>query len=236
MDQLLWILFQMAFFGLIASLAALVIFLPIRERGKRKRIEHELEQLPQFAAERGWTYEPFTKGRIDRYAGVGPIFHRGPDLLAWNYTTGQFRGRSFTYFDRRYRKSRVNGDVDDITEPRPIVVQAVFFITTPGAGGQMEIRRRTRNRGRTIPVGVPEFDKEFLVFAKDKNFPQTALSGSIMPFLLTDPRAKKSQLLFHENGLGTWYTGNLSRQAADDNLNYLCDVLDLIPEQAWTAT
>ncbi|MFE9441492.1 hypothetical protein ACFYO2_21335 [Streptomyces sp. NPDC006602] len=240
MDQLLWILFKVAFFGFLAGLAALVISLPMRDRRNRKRIKRELEQLPQFAAERGWTYEPFTEGRIDQFAGAGPIIYKGADQPAWNYTTGRFRGRSFMYFDYRYKKSRVNGDTDDVDEPRPLVVQAVFIITTPGSGAHMEIRRRTRldallNKKLTIPVGVPEFDEEFLIFTKDEAFPRTALSGNVIPFLLTDPRAKKSRLLFHENGLGTWYTGTLSRQAVDDNLNYLCDVLDLIPERAWTA-
>ena len=240
MELLIETLIKVAIFAVLAGFASLAIFLPMRNRRKNRQIRNEWKQLPQFAAERGWTYEPFTEGRIDQYAGAGPIIYKSAGQRVWHYTTGQFRGRSFMYFEYRYKKSRVDGDVDHAGEPRPVVIQAVFIITTPGSGAQMEIRRRTRldallNKGLTIPVGVPEFDEEFLVFTKDEAFPRTALSGNVMPFLLTDPRAKKSRLLFHENGLVTWYTGTLSAQTVDDNLNYLCDALDLIPAQAWTA-
>jgi hypothetical protein len=32
----------------------------------------------------------------------------------------------------------------------------------------------------------------------------------------------------------TWFTGTMSAPAADEKLNYLCDVLERIPAQAWT--
>ena len=84
-------------------------------------------------------------------------------------------------------------------------------------------------------LGIPEFDDTFRVVTKDEDFARNVLSGSMTSFLLTDPRAGKSPLQLRDGELFTWYTGTLSPEHLEEKLNYLCDVLDQIPAQAWTA-
>ncbi|MFI1732707.1 hypothetical protein ACH40E_26565 [Streptomyces acidicola] len=240
MELLVGILVKVLLFAVIAGMFTLVITTSVRGRRQDARIRNEWEQIAQIAPERGWTYHPCTRGQIDQYGGMGPILYKGENQAAWHYTTGEFRGRPFTYFEYRYKRSTVDGDVNDFGEHRRLVIKAVFIVTAPGSGSYMEILRRSK-LGAVLDgrpgkrVGVPEFDKEFKVLAKDEAFFRNALSGGAVPFMLADSRAKKSPLRFRDNELITWYTGALSPQTVDEKLNYLCDVLDRIPAQAWTA-
>lgn len=240
MELLVGILVKVLFFAFIAGMFALVISVSMRARRKDARIRDEWAQMARIAPERGWTYEPSTRGKIDQYGGMGPILYKGENQAAWHYTTGQFRGRSFKYFEYRYKQSTADGDVNDFGEHKRLVIKSVFIVTAPGSGAYMEILRRSR-LGAVLDgrpgkqVGVPEFDKEYKVLAKDEAFFRNVLSGDVVPFILADPRAQKSPLRFRENELITWYTGTLSPQTVDDKLNYLCDVLDRIPAQTWTA-
>ncbi|MDO0937020.1 hypothetical protein QQY66_36860 [Streptomyces sp. DG2A-72] len=239
MEPLAGILIKALLFAFIAGMFTLVISMFMRRRREDARIRNEWSQIAQIAPERGWTYDPCTRGQIDQYGGMGPILHKGENQAAWHYTTGEFRGRSFKYFEYRYKRSAVDGDVSDFGDHRRLVIKAVFIVTAPGSGSYMEILRRSKlgalADGRPgKPLGVPEFDKEFRVLAKDETFFRSALNGDIASFMLADPRAKRAPLRFRDDELITWYTGTLSPQTVDEKLNYLCDVLDRIPEQAWT--
>ncbi|MEW2402692.1 hypothetical protein [Streptomyces sp. NPDC046862] len=240
MEMLVGILIKVLLFAFIAGMFTLVIAMSVRGRRQDARIRDEWAQIAQIAPERGWMYQPCVRGQIDQYGGMGPILYKGENQAAWHYTTGELRGRSFKYFEYRYKRSAADGDVNDFGDHRRLVIKSVFTVTAPGSGAYMEILRRSKlgavADGRPGKrVGESEFDKEFKVLVKDEAFFRNVLSGGVVPFMLADPGAKESPLRFRDNELITWYTGTLSPQAVDEKLNYLCDVLDRIPAQAWTA-
>ncbi|MQY39236.1 hypothetical protein SRB17_72580 [Streptomyces sp. RB17] len=237
MDQLAGIVVKVLLFSFIAGMFILVFTVSARGRKKEERIKQEHKQLSGIAAERGWTYATRAGGQIDQYCGVGPMPGKGSNLTAWHYTTGEFRGRPFKCFEHRYINPMASADAVDRKQP---IIETVFVLTAPGSGPSLEILPPSRldavlDRRARMQLGVPEFDQKFRIVAKDGDLVQRALSGAVVPFLLSDPRAEKSPLQIRNNELFTWYTGTLSPQAVDEKLNFLCDVVDRIPAQAWAA-
>lgn len=223
-------------YAFIAGMFILVFAMSRHGRKKVAQIREDYAQLARIAPERGWTYEARARGKIDQHCGAGPMPGRGSNLSAYHYTTGELRGRSFKYFEYRYINPMSGADAADRKQP---IIESVFIVTTPGSGPSVEILLPSKldavlDRRARMQLGVPEFDQQFRVVTKDEGFVQRALSDAVVPFLLSDPRAKKSPLHLRDCELFTWYTGTMSPKAVDEKLNYLCDVLDRIPEQAWS--
>ncbi|MGW4289207.1 hypothetical protein ACWEIK_20030 [Streptomyces sp. NPDC004673] len=236
MEQWAGVLVKVLLFAFVAGMFALVFTVSARGRKKVARIRDDYAQLPRIALQRGWTYEPRVRGHIDQYCGAGPLPGRGQNLSAWHYTTGEFRGRAFKYFEYRYINPMSGANASDRKQP---IIESVFIVAAPGSGPSVEILPPSKldamldRRDRT-EVGVPEFDQRFRVVTDDADFVRGVLGSSVVPLLLTHPVAEKSPLQMRGSDLFTWYTGTLSPQAAEDRLNYLCDVLDRIPAQTWT--
>ncbi|WSQ12167.1 hypothetical protein OG604_32850 [Streptomyces sp. NBC_01231] len=237
MEQLVGILVKGLLFAFIAGMFTLVFVMSRRGRKQAAQVGEEYAQLPRMAAERGWAYTARAEGKIDQFCGVGPFPRSGENLRAYHYTTGQFRGRSFKYFEYRYNNPMSGGEV---AERKQLIVESVFVVTAPGSGPKVEIYRPGKldglmDRRTKVQLGVPEFDQEFCIATRDEASVRGVLSGDLVPFLLSDPRAKDSPIALRGDDLFTWYTGTLSPQAVEERLNFLCDVLERIPAQAWTA-
>ena len=237
MEQWAGYLVVVLLFAFIAGMFTLVFTVSARGSKKDAQIREGYAQLARIAPERGWTYQTRVQGLIDQYCGLRPFPARGSNLRAWHYTTGEFRGRSFTYFEYRCMNVTSGADVGEHKQP---TIEAVFIVTTPGPGPFLQILRPNVldtlfDRRPKMQLGVPEFDQNFRVIAEDEDFVRNALSHTVVPYLLTDPETKKAPLQLRNNELFTWYRGTLSPRAVDEKLNYLCDVLDRIPAQAWTA-
>ncbi|MEU9444988.1 hypothetical protein AB0D42_29765 [Streptomyces sp. NPDC048304] len=237
MEQWAGTLVKVLFVAFIVGVFSLVFMVSARGRKKKAQIREDYGRLARMAPERGWTYEARTHGRIDRYCGAGPMPGRGSNLSAWHYTTGEFRGRSFTYFEYRFVNPMSGADTVERNQP---IVETVFVVTAPGSAPSVEILLPGKldavlDRREKTQLGVPEFDQNFRLIAADEDFVRNNLSGALVPFLLEDPRAKKSPLQLRDDELFTWYRGTLSPQKVEEKLNYLCDVLDRIPAGAWTA-
>ena len=236
MELLVGILVKVLFFAFIVGMFTFVIRMFVRGHKEDARIRDEWKKLAQIASERDWTYTARARGELDQYCGVGPMPSRGENLSAWHYTTGEFRGRSFKYFEHRYNSPMSGGEAAERKRP---IIESVYVVTAPGSGPSVEVLQSSKldvllDRRPRVSLGVPEFDEDFRVVAEDETFVQNALSAGVVPFLLAHPQAKKSPLQLRDNELFTWYTGTLSPEAVDEKLNYLCDVLDRIPAQTWT--
>ncbi|MGN5380398.1 hypothetical protein ACQ4WX_34335 [Streptomyces lasalocidi] len=121
------------------------------------------------------------------------------------------------------------------------IIETVFVVTAPGSGPSVAILPPSRldamlDRRVKMELGVPEFDQKFRIVSGDDELARRTLSSAVVTFLLSDPRAEKSPLQIRGNELFTWYTGTMSPQAIDEKLNYVCDVLERIPAQAWVTT
>ena len=238
MDLLVGILVKVFLFTFVVGMFTIVIRAFVRSNKEDKRIRREWAELAQVAAARGWTYDQRARGRATEYCGVGPMPGGGSNLTAWHYITGEFRGRSFKCFEYRYSNPLSGSNA--LGESKKLTIESVFLIAAPGSGPFLQIGRPSEldavlGRRPRMLLGVPEFDEEFRVVTDDEAFVHNALSGAVVPFLLSDSRAKNSPLRLRNDELFTWYTGTLSPQALEERLNYLCDVLDRIPAQAWAA-
>jgi hypothetical protein len=236
MEQLVGILVKVLLFAFIVGMFTFVIRMFMRSHKEDARIRKGWSELARVAAKRGWTYEQRARGKATQYCGVGTMPGSGSNLSAWHHITGEFRGRTFTCFEHRYHDP-VSGDLA-VDRKRP-TIDAFFMVTAPGSGPSTEILRPSRlnallDRRASMPLGIPEFDEAFRVVTKDEDFVRKVLSDSMVSFLLTDPRARMSPLQLRDDELFTWYTGTLSPQVLEEKLNYLCDVLEQIPAEAWT--
>ncbi|WP_338701164.1 hypothetical protein V2W30_29265 [Streptomyces sp. Q6] len=238
MEQLVGILAKVFLFAFIIGMFTLVIRAFMRSSQEDKRMRRGWTELEQVAAERGWTHERRAAGRATEYCGVGPMPGSGSNLTAWHYTTGEFRGRSFKCFEYRY-SNPLSGS-SQVGESRKLTIESVFLVSAPGTAPYLNLRRpgtfdRMMGRGPRKLLGVPEFDAKFRFDTHDEDFARSVLSDDFRAFLLSDQRARKNPLRVRDDELFTWYTGTLSPQALEDRLDYLCDVLDHMPEQAWVA-
>lgn len=236
MDQLLGILLNVFFFAAIAGMFVLVIRMFISSNKEDKRIRQGWSELGRFTAEHGWTHEQRARGQATRYCGVGPMPGSGSGLSAWHHITGEFRDRAFASFE--YRAVNASGDLGE-GKKRPII-HTLLMVSVPGSGPATEILQPSKlnvllDRRPSMRLGIPEFDEKFRVVTGDEAWVRNLLSDSVVSFLLTDPRAKRFELELRQDELFTWYKGTLSPHALEEGLNYLCDVLDRIPTQAWTA-
>jgi hypothetical protein len=220
----------------VGGIFALVITMFVRTRRSEARGIQERAEAIQLAQERGWSYQQATYGVIDRLCGLAPLPIRGRNLLGRHYLTGEFRGRGFCCFEYTTGTLEVN-DGPGGNQP---VFWTVFAVTAPGPGPELVVRRPQAldgmtQRGRVVQLGVPEFDEAFRVITDDEPFARNALTGEVVPFLASDPRATKdAPIRLHNDELLTWRRGRLSPQDLDERLNYLCDVLDRIPPQTWS--
>ncbi|MEU8031471.1 hypothetical protein AB0C13_22990 [Streptomyces sp. NPDC049099] len=237
MEQWVGILVLVLMFAVIVGMFILVFTVSARGRKNDAHIKDVYAELARLAPERGWTYEARTQGRIDQYCGLRPFPARGSNLRAWHYTTGEFRGRQFKYFEYRYMKVASGADTGECKQP---TIEAVFVVTTPGPGPFLQILRPNVldtlfDRRPKVQLGVPKFDQSFRVITEDEEFVRDALSDTVVPYLIADTKSEKSPIQLRNDELFTWYRGTLSPQTVDEKLNYLCDILDRIPAQAWTA-
>ncbi|RVU22493.1 hypothetical protein EOT10_21240 [Streptomyces antnestii] len=237
MEQLSGILLKGLVYVLISGLVVLAIRGILRLNRAGDQIQKEWAELEGVAASRGWTYERQAPGRATQYCGVGPMPGKGSNLTAWHHITGEFRGRSFKCFEYRYVNPMSSTTQ---TGSKKLTHESMFLIAAPGSGPFMQVGRPNKldrlmgRRPRTL-LGVPEFDEKFRVATDDEGFVRNVLTDDVRAFLLSDPRAARRPLRVRDDELFTWYTGYLSQQAIEDQLNYLCDVMDRIPAQAWTS-
>lgn len=233
------VLLIVGLFVLVAAVFALVAWGFIHVRKRDGRSDQQQAELVQFVAGRGWSYNPVVRGGGDRYCGTAPFPLAGDNIDICDHITGEFRGRSFSCFEYRKR----DGGTDTNRQWRFYTVCAVTMPTSvprvsvnrPGPMERLDARMFAgmRGAGQVVQVGIPEFDKEFLTTADDESFAREVLAGQPAQFLLADPRAKDAPVQFHGNELITWYQGRLRPEKLDPQLNYLCDLLDRLPEQAW---
>ncbi|MGV9789996.1 hypothetical protein [Streptomyces sp. NPDC003435] len=235
MEKLVHALPAVVMFILVAGMFTLVFTVSSRGRRKDRQTGQGYVQLARDAAERGWTYEARTRGRIDGYSGLRPFPASGLNLTACHYTTGLFRGRAFKCFEYRFMSATSGTDAN-----RQPQLRSVFIVEAPGPGAFTQILRpnmldRLFDRRERTLLGEPAFDKSFRVITDDEAFTQNALRHGLMPYLLTEPLADKTSLQLHDGELFTWYTGPLTPQMMDEKLSYLCDVLDRIPAHVWSS-
>ncbi|MGP8301071.1 hypothetical protein ACTPOK_24735 [Streptomyces inhibens] len=227
------------FIGMILVMAAIFGGYIWASRHVKKRDGQNAQQraeLLQFIESRGWSHTYSVPGGGDRYCGGTPLPMQGTNIPVWDYTVGEFRGRTFCCFEYNTRNSS--------SGPDAWRYNTVFAVTMPTSVPRMVIKKpravdKVNARadalfggGKVMELGDPAFDEAFRLIANDEEYARSTLTGPMAQFLTSDPRAKDEPLRFQGNDLLTWYQGRLRPQDIDQKLNYLCDVLDHWPAQA----
>lgn len=232
-----------AIYGLAGAFIGFVIWIGTRWSKKEGRTDQQQAELEQFVRERGWSYTACVSGGGDRYCGSPPFPLKGVDVDVWDHIAGEFRGRTFCCFE--YRWLDTDADEDGTGTTNRWRYNAVYAVTTPTPVPRTSVRRPRalerldarmlaglRGSGQVVQLGIPEFDKEFLITADDERFVRNVMAG-LAPFLPSDPRAQDGPLSFHGNELITWHEGRLRPEHVEPKLNYLHDILGRIPAEAW---
>ncbi len=228
------------FIGMILFIAAflgLFIWASRRVNKRDNRSPQQMEELLQLVESRGWSHIAWAPGQGDRYCGGDPLPMKGVNIPLRDYIVGEFRGRAISCFEHNSRDMNADG-------PDSVRYSTVFVVTMPTSVPRMVIKRpqaldKVNARaaavfggGKVMELGDPAFDEEFRVIADDEEFTRGVLNASLAHFLMSDARAKDEPLRFQGNILLTWHRGRLRAEHIDQKLNYLCDVLDHLPNQA----
>lgn len=217
-------LFVVAFFGGIIALI-------VRGERKERRSDEEQSGLIALARTRGWSYSASKSGGADRYSGVEPFPTHSHGVGVSDYVEGRYRGRGFHCFEYR---DEINDRRDRYQDQQRYF--AVFALTTTASIPRVVVRQQKLlddvfANGHVVRLGNSEFDKTFRIVANDVQIAREVVAGPLARFLITDSRAKDAPLRFDRGELITWYEGRLRPQEILPHLNYLCDVLEHVPQQ-----
>lgn len=211
-----------------------------------------LERLKGQAADLGWTYEE----RNDSYVSVyneqreymqqrllpmptrqnplAPLqpYHRPPKAVAAKQiVTGVHRGRPFiaATFTVNYANEQSS--------------ERVIWVRTPAPGPALSVSREARMASRVnktigqgdVQVGNPEFDERFEISEQDERFTRTVLNPAVIEYLLNTPRKFQSMSFLADHiDFSDQVTDHRDPEQLIPALDLRCDVLDRVPQSAWT--
>lgn len=202
---------------------------------KQRRTRSEVAELMRLAQQRGWTYQQSDYGSADRFSGGEPFPTVSRNLRVWDLITGTYRGRPFCCFEYR-RRSFSPGDTTD----RDQDYFRVFAVRTPAQRPKVEVKEAGLGSkvldlvgAKDLSLDHPEFDEAFRVTTDNDRFARDVLNIDTRQWLLQDQRADDLPFRFERDELVTWQRGRLRPGSIDPSLDYLCDVLDRVPDFVW---
>lgn len=207
------------------------------------RTSKEHQQLREFAAQRGWSYESSQRGLADHYMGE-PFPDASYNIELWDVINGTYRGRPFRCFEFRTRTNVGTGTpVAKRKRTGNRAPEYYFRIFVLGLPAQLPILQVKRSRvgnkilnavgAGDIKTGQEDFDKKFRVTGDHEQFARDVLNPHFTNWLLHDPRADRMPFRFERNELLTWQPARLKADSIEPSLDYLCDVLDRVPQHVW---
>lgn len=217
--------------GLGGSLAGFV-FLWRRQR----RSGAETAELMRLVQHRGWTYQQSDYGSADRFSGGEPFPTASRNLRVWDLITGTYRGRPFCCFEYRRKDYSPGGSTTD----RDQDYFRVFAVRTPAQRPKVEVKEAGFGSkvldlvgAKDLSLDHPEFDEAFRVTTDNDRFARDVLNIDTRQWLLQDQRARDLPFRFERDEAVTWQRGRLRPGSIDPSLDYLCDLLDRVPDFVW---
>lgn len=232
-----------------AAIAAMMIWL---RRSYDSDEQGVLKRLGEEAARRGWKYEerndahislynserqyheqPFLK-QPNRQNPLAPLqpYHLPPKAVAAKQViTGVHRGRPFI---------AAVFDVDYAGEQKP---NQVIWVRTPAVGPTLSVFREVRTQSQVnkamgqgdLQFGIPEFDDQFRVSEQDERFARAVLNPAVIHYLVHTPRKFRAMSLLADHlDFADRVTDHRDPEQLIPALDMRCDVLDRIPQSAWT--
>ncbi len=181
----------------------------------------------QVLAERyGGTYAPKAEARVERFPAADWNAPRTGMFRVEDYLTGSHQGSRFYCFGWVHEQRASLSDV--VSDSKPIS-RSVYAVELPGYVGHFSVRKHSAARGmfgqNDVQVGHSEFDERFTVRSEEPAAAQQALRGTLLEFLLNDPRTKDYPLWFLGDRLVCSYKSRFNPDDAEPVLEYLAEVL-----------
>lgn len=187
-----------------------------------------------FVAQRGWNYAE----RDDKLVGLSARdpFGEGFGRRAEHVITGQFRGRPMVAFEYIYKTEEGSGDNRRTVTHHYTVVN----VKTPADRPLLQVGREgigSKILGavgkKDLQLESEEFNKRFHIKCENDKFAYDVLHPRTMQWMLEDPRFQDQPFRFERNNLMCFRKGKLETEAIDGYANYLCDIVERVPEFVW---
>ena len=211
-----------------AALVALVILAAVRTwKGNKRRRQANLA----FAGGRGWSLVPEDPAFVD-FCVTAP-FGLGDGRRATEVTRGTYRDRGFVAFGYQYDTESTDGQGHSTRTTHHLRIASVAVagripivrITPEGVFSRMA----EAMGGRDIDVESEDFNRHWRVWSKDQRAAHAILAPNVIQRLL-QPDASSRPFVFEPGLLMTYEAGPRDLTVAEERLDRLCDVADLVPK------
>ena len=175
-------------------------------------------ELRGWAHAHGWTYTEHHPAPLGDAALPRPLGGRSPRFR--HVLAGRHSGHRVTFFEHTPRPATRGAEGDEHT-------YRVVAVRTPGIDADLEIRRRDDTADRETA-----FEHAFQVSGCD-GFARAALDRETSEWLFSDPRSRSFPVRFTGEHVLTWAVMRLDPDRALTAADYLIDLIDRVPSQAW---
>ena len=180
--------------------------------------KERVAELRSWAREHGWNYAEHQSAPLGD--AVLPRCTNGPHPRAQHVLSGR-RGRHAVVVFEHAHTAR-NGAAKVRQAYRIVAVR------TPGPNADLEIRRRDR------PAPSDDaFERTFHAVGGDTGFARSVLDRAMTGWLLSDPRSRSLPVRFSGDYVLTWAAMRLDPNRSLTAADYLIDVVERIPAEAW---
>ncbi|WP_150236368.1 hypothetical protein [Nocardiopsis quinghaiensis] len=175
-------------------------------------------ELRSWARTHGWTYTDHLSRPLGEAAL--PRSTVGPHPRAEHVLTGRRGQYPVVAFEQTHTMGRGTGRVRH--------AYRIVAVRTPGPNAELRILRR-RDRG----ISDDTFDSAFHASGNDPAFTGAVLDGVVTKWLLADPRSRSLPVHFSGDYVLTWAAMRLDPDRALTVADYLIDLVERIPDEAW---
>ncbi|CAL9569739.1 hypothetical protein SUDANB121_04839 [Nocardiopsis dassonvillei] len=177
-------------------------------------------ELRSWARTHGWTYAEHHPAPLGDAALPRPLGGRSPRFR--HVLAGRHGGHRVVFFEHTPRPAARGAD-------EAVHTYRVVAVRTPGTDTDLEIRRR--DDAAATAAGT-DLERAFHVSGGD-GFARAALGPETVEWLLADPRSRSFPVRFTGEHVLTWAVLRLDPDRALTAADYLIDLIDRVPAQAW---
>ncbi|MBB6119223.1 hypothetical protein [Nocardiopsis algeriensis] len=180
-------------------------------------------EIRSWARERGWSYAASRTWQPARAAlPLGP----GGDPVLSHVLTGRHRSREVTAFE--FTRSAPGSSRGTGEASRP--TYCAVAVRAPGPCPDLRIH----HRGPADPgPAATAFERAFASSGGDPDFTRAVLSSGTVAWLLADPRSRSLPVRFSGEYVFTWTSMRLRPRRVLTAADYLVELVDHIPAEAW---
>jgi len=211
--------------GLVAVIAVGVVGYKIEQKRR--------ERLLQWCVNRGWSYVDEDPSLVNRWSGAP--FGQGDHRRARSVISGTEKGRPFTAFEYSYQTHTTDSKGNRSSTTHRFGVYAVglpAYLPTLQVTREDMFRRMAGAMGfhRDLELESEDFNRAFVVSARDPKFASDVLTPRTMEYLLTVPDV---QWRIEGTSMLSWDSGRMAPEQIVVTTAVLDRVLDGVPSFVW---